>query len=74
MIALAYFPAQFFIGERAELVRSVKTFPEDHLYLSRAGSTNALPLNGGIGVSGRHLPDMNDPQPVRDNIQLISMR
>ena|ERR1700733_1954567 len=74
VIAFGYFPAQFFIGERAKLVRSVKPFPEDHLSLLRAGSTNTLLLNDGAGVNGRHVSSMNDPPPVRDNIQLISMR
>src|ERR1700734_3138719 len=74
VIAVDYFPAQFFVGERAKLVRSVKPFPEDHLSLSRAGSTNTLLLNDGAGVNGRHVSSMNNPPPVRDNIQLISMR
>lgn len=74
VIAFGYFPAQFFVGERAKLVGSVKPFPEDHLSLSRAGSTNTLLLNGGPTVSGRHMSTMNDPPPVRENIQLISMR
>jgi len=74
VLAFGYFPAQFFVRERAKLVRSVKPFPEDHLSLSRAGSTNMLLLNGGATVSGRHVSSMNDPPPVRDNIQLNSMR
>jgi hypothetical protein len=74
VVALGYLPAQFFIGERAKLVRSAKPFPEDHLALSRAGSTDALPLNDAIGIGKRHLPSMKEPPPVRDNIQLISMR
>jgi hypothetical protein len=74
VIAFGYFPAQFFVGERAKLVRSVKPFPEDHLSLSRAGSTNAHLLDDGPGVNGRHVSSMNNPPPVRDNIQLISMR
>src|SRR6202041_3214335 len=59
VIAVGYFPAQFFIGERAKLVRSVKPFPEDHLSLSHAGSTNRLILNDGAGVNGRPVPSMN---------------
>jgi hypothetical protein len=74
VIAFGYLPAQFFVGERAKLVRSVKPFPEDHLSLSHAGSTSTLLLNDGARVSGRHVSSMNDPPPVRDNIQLISMR
>ena len=74
VIAFGYFSAQFFVGVRAKLVRSVKPFPEDHLSLSRAGSTNTVLLNDAARVSGRHVSSMNDPPPVRDNIQLISMR
>jgi hypothetical protein len=74
VIAFGYLPAQFFVRKRAKLVRSVKPFPEDHLSLSHAGSTNTLLLNDGARVNGRHVSSMNDPPPVRDNIQLISMR
>jgi hypothetical protein len=71
VIAFGYFPAQSFIGERAKLVRSVKPFPEDHLALSRCRLDKHL---NGIAVGKDTYPSMNNPPPVRDNIQPISMR
>ena len=44
MIPFGYLAAQALIRERTKLLGRLQSFPEDHLCLLRAGSTNTLTL------------------------------
>jgi hypothetical protein len=63
VVSLRDFPTQTFIRVRAQLLGTVRSFPENHLSLSRIASTKTGLLQWEISVADGHLPGMNKSQP-----------